>query len=258
MSFWDRPPVLGRQHGLSLGRSPVAAVTFSDAAAACGYRSRSTLYRLRDQGALTAYMRPGGPGQAERLELEPPGRPTLRQYVAGLVRTTCRAADRRAADSRPFAEVEAELSAFVEADLAAYLARGWDQHLPAAADPVAEWWAEWGRWRPSDPPLPPAEVWNHAAAMAGHLMGGRWEALTGPEAAELYRQLGEALEAVDRGARWDRGRWDEATARLHLQDLADDPTDRAATEALDALLLAGRIPPQLVAEVEAAISPVLG
>jgi len=60
--------------------------TFAEAAAHLGHRSRSTLYRLRDDGRLAAYLRPGGRGGAQLLELEPPAAPSLREWVAAVVR----------------------------------------------------------------------------------------------------------------------------------------------------------------------------
>lgn len=62
------------------------AVTFSEAAAALGHKSRSWLYRARDDGRLSGYLRPGGKGGAQLLELEPEGLPTLREWVAGVLR----------------------------------------------------------------------------------------------------------------------------------------------------------------------------
>ncbi|WP_411876612.1 hypothetical protein [Vulcanococcus limneticus] len=62
------------------------AVSFSDAAAAVGHSSRSTLYRLRDEQRLDAYLRPGGRGGAQLLELTPPGLPTLRQHLERILR----------------------------------------------------------------------------------------------------------------------------------------------------------------------------
>ncbi len=62
------------------------AVSFSDAAAAVGHSSRSTLYRLRDERRLDAYLRPGGRGGAQLLELTPPGLPTLRQHLERILR----------------------------------------------------------------------------------------------------------------------------------------------------------------------------
>jgi hypothetical protein len=63
------------------------AVTFSDAARALGFKSRSQLYRLRDAGDLSAYLRPpSSTGGAQLLELEPRGLPHLREHVARLIR----------------------------------------------------------------------------------------------------------------------------------------------------------------------------
>lgn len=62
------------------------AVTISEAAKSLGFRSRSTLYRLRDDGHLAAYLRPDGPTGRQLLELAPPGLPPLREHIARLVR----------------------------------------------------------------------------------------------------------------------------------------------------------------------------
>jgi hypothetical protein len=64
----------------------VPAVSFSDAAAALGHSSRSTLYRLRDDGRLADYLRPGGRGGAQLLELAPPCLPSLHEHVSRVVR----------------------------------------------------------------------------------------------------------------------------------------------------------------------------
>lgn len=64
----------------------MAAVTFGDAAAHLGHKSRSTLYRLKREGWLSDYLRPGGKGGADLLELEPEGLPTLREFVKGHLR----------------------------------------------------------------------------------------------------------------------------------------------------------------------------
>jgi hypothetical protein len=63
------------------------AVTFTAAAAALGFKYRSTLYRLRDEGRLSDYLRPpASPGQAERLEMAPRGLPTLQERVSQCIR----------------------------------------------------------------------------------------------------------------------------------------------------------------------------
>lgn len=198
--------------------SPVVAVSFSDAAAALGYRSRSTLYRLRDLGQLGPYLRHGPRGPL--LELEPPDRPALRQHVESLVRPIIRTAP----------------------------------PAPPPRDPDEEFWAEFGRWDAAAPELPREEFWANVAAMAGHLLGGPWESLTGADALELAYQLQACAAAVARGARWDRARWDAGSARLLLDDIEVDPTDSAAAEALDQQLAAGRVPADLLVEVSAALA----
>ena len=60
----------------------MVALSFKDAAAALGFRSRSTLYRLREDGRLADYLRPGGRGGALLLETDPPGLPSLKAQVA--------------------------------------------------------------------------------------------------------------------------------------------------------------------------------
>jgi hypothetical protein len=50
------------------------------------------------------------------------------------------------------------------------------------------------------------------------MMGGAFEQLTGPQARELHYQLGDALAAVEAGARWDARNWATASARTLLED----------------------------------------
>ena len=59
----------------------MAVVSFAEAARALGFKSRSTLYRLRDS-ELARYVRPPAhPGGAMRLELEPDGLPSLKAWL---------------------------------------------------------------------------------------------------------------------------------------------------------------------------------
>lgn len=74
------------------------AVSFSDAAAHLGHSSRSTLYRLRDENKLTAYLRPGGRGGSQLLELSPADLPTLRQHCERCIRPQINAAGPRKID----------------------------------------------------------------------------------------------------------------------------------------------------------------
>jgi len=74
------------------------AVSFSDAAAYLGHSSRSTLYQLRDENLLSDYLRPGGRGGSQLLELSPPDLPSLRQHVERSVRLQINAAGPRKID----------------------------------------------------------------------------------------------------------------------------------------------------------------
>ena len=62
------------------------ALTISEAAAALGFKSRSTLYRLRDSGDLDAYLTPAEPTGRRLLDMTPAGLPPLRDHIAQLVR----------------------------------------------------------------------------------------------------------------------------------------------------------------------------
>ena len=60
-------------------------VTFSEAAKVLGFKSRSTLYRLKDS-ELARYVRPPTrPGGAARLELEPDGLPSLKDWLGSIL-----------------------------------------------------------------------------------------------------------------------------------------------------------------------------
>ena len=59
----------------------MAVVSFTEAARLLGFKSRSTLYRLRDS-ELARYVRPPAhPGGAMRLELAPDGLPSLKAWL---------------------------------------------------------------------------------------------------------------------------------------------------------------------------------
>jgi hypothetical protein len=116
----------------------MAAVTFGDAAAHLGHKSRSTLYRLKREGWLSDYLRPGGKGGAELLELEPEGLPTLREFVKGHLRprpdSPLWAADRGA---RPDPALQRWRVVAAELEAAAQLAGCPLQLGPDAAEAIA-------------------------------------------------------------------------------------------------------------------------
>lgn len=268
-------------------------VSVSQAAAALGFKSRSTLYRLRDAGALADYTRPpASPGGAERLELQPRGLPHLSEHVRRLIRqqsNTPAGPRRQRADPRwgvvaaalgdaladcGGLQLSADEAAAIAAALPAALAEGFGpeglewlrvaladagcwQAGPPAPDPEAlrEWWGDggWGRFEPGEA-LEAGPFWEHVAGIVAGMMGGPFEQLTGPNAAELHRQLGEAVRDVEAGARWDAERWAAATAGMLLADLADDPADATAAADLAQLLEAAQLPPDLAQQAQAAIA----
>jgi hypothetical protein len=269
------------------------AVTLSEAAQALGFKSRSTLYRLRDAGDLADYLRPpSSPGGAALLELTPPGRPPLAEHVNRCVRPqiTNEARHRRPridprwgtaagvltealADRGGLSLCDAEAQAIAAALPAAlgeaFGADGLDALRLALADlgcwlagpgtpehPEAEreWWNEWGRFEPDSEPLEDGPFWENVGKIAGGMMGGIFHGMTGPTAAELHHQMRDAIDEVGRGARWDAARWDAASARLLLDD-----DEVAAGECfsslpeLQRLAAGGLLPPELQAEADAAL-----
>jgi hypothetical protein len=279
----------------------MAAVSFSEAAQLLGHRSRSTLYRMRDDGRLAGYLRPGGKGGAQLLETHPEGRRPLAEWVPGVLGPQSPVLlERPAADREQRAReleqcqrwerVAGGLSdALAAQGLALSLTRQEAQALtdalpgvlaevmgpeglqllgvePAplepAADPLASvdgsppFWSEYGRIAAADePPLSPDEAEEHAALMAWHLAQCPDPSEPLPQGArfwlwEVEHQARNARACVAAGARWDAAAWDQASARALLEDL---PCPAAAAE-LERLLAAGRVPEQLLAEVEAALA----
>ncbi len=260
----------------------MTAVPFSDAAAALGFKSRSSLYRLRDASRLDAYLRPGGKGGAELLEMDPPGLPSLREHVAGCLRSQInnfkrKQAQRPRTDPR-WAAVAETLSDAAGVTLAAVEAEAIAQTLPdaigavwgfpglealreelaaaghpdvgptAAPDPAGSesFWREYGDWRPAEP-LEEAELWEHVGGIAAAMVGE--PPMAGPEAWELFRQLGEALADVRAGARWDPQQWAEQSVRTLLADAAEGCP--ASLAELAAAIEGGRLPAELPADLQA-------
>jgi hypothetical protein len=236
----------------------MAAVTLTDAARALGFRSRSTLYRLRDAGDLAAYLLPPGPTGRQLIELVPTGLPPLREHVARLVRlqinTPSRAKGPRSdgrwglvagALSEVLADVGGlQLSAREAQTIAAALpdalweafgegglellrvaladAGCWRAGPGTPINPNAnrEWWGDdgWGRWEPGEPIDDDATFWQHVAGIVAGMLGGPFAQLSGGQAAELHWQLQDAIGSVEAGARFDADRWAAASARSLLED----------------------------------------
>jgi len=101
-------------------------LTISEAAAYCGYKSRSVIYRLQQSGMLRDYEA-GRHGRNRLLESDPPGRCTLRDHIAACVqlRHDSPLGQRHGPLASPIAALsDAELAAAMptDADLAAAMA----------------------------------------------------------------------------------------------------------------------------------------
>jgi hypothetical protein len=269
------------------------AVTFSEAARALGFRSRSTLFRLKEAGELADYLRPpSSTGGAQLLELEPRGLPPLREAVARLIRPQVNNCERyrrprldarwgvvagvlseALADHGALSLCDAEAEAIAAALPAAMgeafgvpgleLLRvgladagyGWRVGTGTPTNPEAEreWWEEWGRWEPGEP-LENGPFWESVGGIAGGMMGPPFHGMTGGAAAELFHQMQDAIDEVGRGARWDAARWDAASARSLLDDDEVIAGECLSSRPeLERLAAGGLLPPDLQALADAAL-----
>jgi hypothetical protein len=207
----------------------MSAVTFGDAAAYLGHKSRSTLYRLKRAGFLSDYLRPGGKGGAQLLELTPEGLPTLRAYCRGIL---------LARIDSPLWRAEPE------------------PEPPAPPDDPLGFWREWGRVAgPDDPPLSGDEAEEHAAAMAWHMTEPPIPQRPAPDRFrfwlwEVEHQAADSRRDVAAGARWDQARWDAANVQCLLDDLPCPVGAGMLREQLEA----SRVPAELVETVREALA----
>jgi hypothetical protein len=109
-------------------------LTINEAAAYCGYKSRSVIYRLQQSGMLRDYEA-GRVGRNRLLESDPPGRCSLRDHIAACVqlRHDSPLGQRHGPLANPIAALsDAELGAYCDAHLGeaaldAAMAPAWDQ-----------------------------------------------------------------------------------------------------------------------------------
>ena len=272
------------------------AVTLSEAAQALGFKSRSTLYRLRDAGDLADYLRPpSSPGGAQLLELAPRGLPHLAEHVNRCIRpqsnnheryrrprldprwgTVASLLSEALTDHGALALCDAEAQAIAAALPAAMgeafgaqgleLLRvgladagyGWrvGPGTPEHPEHHREWWGTdgWGRWEPGREPLEDGPFWESVGGIVGGFLGGRFEPLSGGEAADLHLQLQDAIAAVEAGARWDARNWAAASALSLIDDpsVSDDLCPYSRPE-LERLAAGGLLSPELQARVDAVL-----
>jgi hypothetical protein len=232
-------------------------VTLSEAAKVCGFKSRSTLYRLRDEGRLADYLRPpSSPGGAALLELTPPGRPPLAEHVNRCIRpqsnnheryrrpridprwgTVAGLLSEALADHGGLSLCDAEAQA-IAAALPAAMGEAFGgpglellrvgladagcwragPRTPPNPEGTGVFWSEYGRWEPGGEPLEDGPYWQNVAAIVVGMMGGDpFEQLGGIRASQLHLELQDGIAAVDAGARWDDRNWAAASARSLLE-----------------------------------------
>lgn len=269
-------------------------VTFTDAARSLGFKSRSALYRLRDDGLLADYLRPpASPGGAQLLELEPRGLPPLREHIARLIQPRITNAHRTTRPRLdPRWELVAESLTEAMADCGGLQLCGTEAQVIAGAlpqamgavfgmtglellrvvladagygwrvgsgtrrqpDDVREWWSEWGRFEPEEE-LEDRQFWENVGGIAGGMMGPPFHGMSGGTAVELFHQLHDAIDDVGRGARWDAAIWDTMSARSLLEDPEVQAGSCDATRPeVERLAAGGLLPPDLQAQADAALA----
>ena len=155
-------------------------LTISEAAAHCGYKSRTVLYRLQQSGLLRDYEA-GRVGRSLLLESHPPGRCPLRDHIAASVQL--RHDSPLGQHPSPIAELsDAELGAFCDRHLG-------EAALAAAVAPLDDWIASRQQ----------APDWPRIAARLNGFLGQDWPCppWSGEQAATLSMCMELAQEATD-------------------------------------------------------------
>ena len=156
-------------------------LTISEAAAYCGYKSRSVIYRLQQSGMLRDYEA-GRRGRTRLLESDPPGRCTLRDHIAACVqlRHDSPLGQRHGPLASPIAEL-------TDDQLAAYCNEHLGEAALAAAIAPIDRWIESQRQDPE---------WDRIAARLNAYLGAwpgpPWD---GEQAATVAMALALAQEA---------------------------------------------------------------
>ena len=184
--------------------------------------ARSTLHRWIARGALAPYIADG------LLETDPPGRDSLRRFVAGF---RGQQGPRRRDADRPVPPPTAPEVPVMQFGL-------WGPEPDS-----------WGGWRPDEVLDPDGEL-LHALAMALGLAG-----LDIPDAsvAEAAECLPRCLQAVAAGGRWDREVWTRRLIETALDGLEDGGADDVTRAELEGYRDAGRVPADLLPEVHRAL-----
>ena len=152
-------------------------LTISEAAAHCGYKSRSVIYRLQQSGLLRDYEA-GRMGRSLLLESHPPGRCPLRDHIAASVQLR---------HDSPLGQHPSPMAELSDAELAAAMPT--DAQLAAAMRPIDDWIASRQQ----------APDWPRIAARLNGFLGPDWPPppWDGDQAATVALCLELAQEATD-------------------------------------------------------------
>jgi hypothetical protein len=216
-------------------------LTFREAAALIGQRSRSTIYRWAKDGWLEhcGYLR-GEPGRW-RIESEPDGVRPFKEWAETVI-----------GSQGPMRQSELEPpEPAPEPDPAPWA------HLPEqlrAKDGSAPFWSSYGKIAsPDDEPLSDAEFWQHVHAVVGGMLG---EPLHIPPTrlGDVAYFLQESIDDVRAGARWDAAQWANASAQslLEYPEVQDGSCPHSMPE-LQRLAACGLLTEELQAAADAAL-----
>jgi hypothetical protein len=213
-------------------------LTFREAAALIGHKSRSTIYRWHRDGWLehAGYLR-GEPGRW-RIESEPAGVRPFKEWAETVIGA-----------QGPLRQSE---TAAPEPDPDPWA------HLPEqlrAKDGSAPFWSSYGRIAsPDDEPLSDSEFWQHVHAIVGGMLG---ESLDIPPTrlGDVAFHLQEAIDDVTAGARWDAAQWANASVQslLEYPEVQDGTCPHSLPE-LQRLAAGGLLTVELQAAANAALA----
>ena len=221
-------------------------LTFQQAAAAIGQRSRSTVYRWLQDGWLenAGYLR-GKPGHW-RIESDPPALRPFREWARGMLGA-----------QGPMRQSELEPHRREPAAAAAPAPDLWAD-VPErlrAKDGSEPFWCSYGRIAgPDDSPLSDAEFWQNVLSIVEGMIG---ESLNLPPArlADVADFLQEAIDDVRAGVRWDDTQWANGSAATLLEypEIRDGTCPHGRPE-LERLAASGLLTPELQAAADAALA----
>ena len=161
-------------------------LTISEAAAHCGYKSRTVLYRLQRGGLLRDYEA-GRHGRSLLLESNPPGRCSLREHVMASVQLRCDSPlgqRHRPAAAAPLEQLSDEaLAAYCDEHLS-------DEVMTAAMAPINQWIES-----------QQSPDWQQVAEHLNAYLGPQWPAppWSGDQVATVAMALSLAEEAAAGG-----------------------------------------------------------